>query len=187
MARQFFRLIIFTVLTAGTAALAQDPAKPAPKPGESPAAPAFEKKGGNKMERQFSKPGEQGEFVKKFFERMTPEERERFRENFERWKAMPMEERQALLMHEKMRREKMSQEIDDALKKTGLQLDKDRQEVFALRYSQERRKIEEQLRKEIEEKRRPLMNEMLERLRAEFNSQAASSPLPSASPAPAKP
>ena len=102
-------------------------------------------------------------------------------ENFERWKALPPEERQALMMHEKMQREKIVHEIDEAIKKTGLQLDKDRREVFALRYTQERRKIEDQLRKEMEEKRRPLLQEMLGHLVSEFNTPPLS---PATSPAP---
>ena len=131
--------------------------------------------------------GEPADFVEKLFNRLSPEERERFKENFERWKALPPEERQALMQHERMRREKMMQEIDEGLKKTGLQLDKDRREIFNLRYAQERRKIEEQLRKEMDEKRRPLMKELLERLTKEFSAPATASPSPSASPAPEQP
>jgi len=107
--------------------------------------------------------------LKKYIDRPIPEEKERFSEKIEKWKSLPPEEREALMLHEKMRREKMQHEIEETLKNSGLQLDKDRQEVFTLRYTQERRKIEEQLRKELEEKRRPLLKEMIERLVIEFS------------------
>lgn len=86
---------------------------------------------------------------------------------------------------EHIRREKIAQEIDETLKKSGLQLDADRREVFALRYAQERRKIEEGLRKEMEAKRRPMMQEMMERLKKEFSpfNNASASPSPTASSA----
>ena len=121
---------------------------------------------------------------------MPPEQRQRFRENFQRWKEMPPEERDVMRDREQVRHEKMAKEIDDAIKNSGLQLDSDHREVFAMRYAQERRKIEEQLRKEIDAKRQPMMHEMLDRLKKEFGQylSAASSPSPAASASPsAKP
>ena len=193
MARQFILLTAIAIQALGVCAFGQDgAASPPPKPQGSPGVPGapqpppFDKR--PRPERQFMKGGgEPADFVEKLFNRLSPEERERFKENFERWKALPPEERQALMQHERMRREKMMQEIDEGLKKTGLQLDKDRREIFNLRYAQERRKIEEQLRKEMDEKRRPLMKELLERLTKEFSAPATASPSPSASPAPEQP
>lgn len=108
------------------------------------------------------------------------------RENFERWKKMPPEERDAMRGREQFRREKIAQEIDESIRKSGLHLDADHREVYALRYTQERRKIEEQLRREMEAKRRPMMRDMLERLKGEFShtTAAAPSPSPAASPLP---
>lgn len=114
------------------------------------------------------------------FERLSPEEREKFRENFERWKNLPPDERRALRDGEQFRRQKIEREIDEAIKTSGLQLDADRRQVFALRYTQERRKIEEQIHKEIEQKRKPLLDAVVARLKTEFST--ASSPAPSASP-----
>jgi hypothetical protein len=183
MARQFILLIALLVSTLGATVRAQTPETPALKTDATPAASPVEKK--NRPERPFVKFGDSADFAQKLFDRLTPEEKERFKENFERWKALPPEERQALMMHEKMRRERMMQEIDEAIKKSGLQLDKDRREMFTLRYSQERRKIEEQLRREMEEKRRPQLQEMLGRLVTEFSAPATPAPSPAASPAPA--
>ena len=52
-------------------------------------------------------------------------------------------------------------EIEEAIRSTGLQLDPDRRQVFVLRYAQERRKIEEQLRSEMEQKRQTMLREMI--------------------------
>lgn len=124
--------------------------------------------------------GELDDQHRRAFERLSPEEREKFRENFERWKNLPPEERRALRDGEQFRRQRIEREVDEAIKTSGLQLDADRRQVFALRYTQERRKIEEQIRKKIEEKRKPMLEAVVARLKAEFS--AASSPAPSASP-----
>ncbi len=86
---------------------------------------------------------------------MTPEEQELFRDR------------------ELFRREKIAEEIQDALNKSGLKLDDDQREVYALRYTQERRKIEEALRKEMDQKRQLMVGDMLSRLKIEFSGTPA--------------
>ncbi len=116
--------------------------------------------------------------ARKLFDQMSPEQQQKFFDNLAQWKAMSPEE-QALLRDQQMiRSEKMAQEIQDAISKSGLQLDDDRREVYALRYTQERRKIEETLRKETQAKRQAMVADMLTRLKVEF-----SSPSPDISPA----
>lgn len=117
---------------------------------------------------------------RRFFEQLPPEQRQRFRENLERWRNLPPDERDVLRKDAEVRRAKIARDIDEAIRNAGLQLDRDRRQVFTLRYVQERRKIEEQLRKEMEAKRGPMMRNMIERLKNEF----ASAPSPSPSPAP---
>ena len=158
------RILLIVAAFCGITALAQNPeAKPAPSPVPSPS-PGLAK--APVVEAQKSNPS--AEALKNYFDRLSPDEKSRFAEKFEKWKSLPVEEREALMLHEKLRRERMQHEIAEVIKNSGLQLDKDRQEVFALRYTQERRKIEEQLRKELEEKRRPLLKEMTDRLITEF-------------------
>ncbi len=53
------------------------------------------------------------------------------------------------------------------------QLDPERREMFVKRYTEERKKIEETLRKETEEKRGPRLEELRDRLKAEFSAPAA--------------
>lgn len=124
-----------------------------------------------------------GEFddARRVFEKMPPEQREKFRENFRRWEKMPPEDRQELRGEESRRRERIAREIDETIKKSGLQLTPDQREVFALRFAQERRRIEETLRKEMEAKRKPMVDDMIQRLAREFAAPAAT-----ASPSPVR-
>jgi dsDNA-binding SOS-regulon protein len=122
--------------------------------------------------------------IRRVFENLPPEARRKFRENFRRWKEMRPEDREELRHQELRRKERMAREISETIQKAGLQLNADQREVFALRYAQERRRIEEALRKEMEAKRRPMVQEMMERLKREFaNTNIAASPSPTATPA----
>ncbi len=112
------------------------------------------------------------ENVRKALEALTPEQRKRFQENFLRWSNLPPEKKEALRDREEFRRKRMAEEIDVAIRDTGLELDKERRELFVKRYAEERRKVEEQLRKEWEEKRKPLLADLVARLKAEFTHSA---------------
>jgi hypothetical protein len=113
-------------------------------------------------------------------DRLPPGQREKFRENFQRWQNMTPDERKELREREDSRRQKMLQEADGSIQQSGLNLDKDSRDKYILRYILERRKIEQQLQRELEEKRKPLIEDMVKRLQVEFKS--AATPAPSASP-----
>ena len=120
------------------------------------------------------------ENARKAIEALSPEQRKRFQENFMRWMNLSPEEKKTLREREEWRKEIMAQEVEHALKQSGLTLDPVHRELYAKRYAEERRAIEMQLRKEVEEKRRPLVQALISRLKQEF-----SGPLPVAStPAP---
>ena len=121
---------------------------------------------------------EKFENVRKAIEALTPEQRKRFQENFLRWSNLPPEERKALADREIFRRKKIAEDIDAALKEAGLELDAQRRELFARRYGEERHKIEERLHQELDAKRRPLLQEMIARLKAEFSSDAPATSQP---------
>jgi len=72
------------------------------------------------------------------------------------------------------RRNKAREEIERAMQENGIPLDEERKKSFAMRYFEERRVIEERVRKEADEKRRQLVGEMRERLKAEFQKTAVS-------------
>lgn len=123
---------------------------------------------------------------KKRLEQMTPEERQHFQDNWKRWKQMGAGEQKDWQGRAMEERERVKKVIDDTIQKLGLKLDGDQREVFVLRYRQERRKIEEQLCKEIDAKRESEINDMLQRLKAEF-SMPKPTPAPAAAGSPATP
>ncbi len=153
------------------------PAAPAQTPAEAPASPPPKRPGffgGPRGEMHRPDGGgpdaEKFENVRKALEALTPEQRKRFQENFQRWSNLPPEEKKALADRDTFRRKKIAEEIDAALKDAGLELDAERRELFARRYGEERHRIEEQLHKEQDEKRQPLLREVIARLKAEFSS-----------------
>jgi len=126
------------------------PASPSPKP--SPA-----------------KPDEWTE-ASRVFEQLSPDQKKKFLDNLDQWKSMSPEEQELYRDRELFRREKIATEIQDAIGKSGLHLDDDQREVYALRYTQERRKIEEYLHKQMEIKRQAMVADMLARLKTEFTA-----------------
>lgn len=121
-------------------------------------------------------PSPEFENVRRALDALTPEQRKRFQENFVRWTNLSPEEKKALRDRDEVRKKLMQQELDAAVHESGLTLDGPRRAEFVKRYAEERRKIEEQLRKETNEKRKPLVKEMLGRLKAEFSAGETSSP-----------
>ncbi len=120
-------------------------------------------------------------------EQLQPEDRENFNRNLEAWRVLRPEEQAAIsnLAHARVRAE-----IDKAVQDSGLHLDADQREMFALRYRQERRKLERDLQRQAAAERSRRMPEIIARLRGEFggapaNSQASrpeGSPASSAKP-----
>ena len=163
MARQLRALILAGLGCAG-AVLAQD----SPRPEKTPeaASPAPRRPGAGPLGQEFGN-------VRRALEALTPEQRQRFIENLKRWSNLPPEEKKALADRDGFRRKKMAEEIDAAVSDTGLTLEGERRALFAKRYVEERRKLEGQLRKELEEKRRPLLKELATRLKAEFSAETA--------------
>ena len=69
-----------------------------------------------------------------------------------------------------MREKKRDEDTAEALQKSGLHLHEDQRERFRKRYQQERRKLEEQLLKETQERRQAGNTAIIEQLRKEFSS-----------------
>ena len=99
---------------------------------------------------------------------------------------MNVEQRKIMRDREKLRRESVKQEVETALRESGLQLDAERRAQFESRYMAERTKIEHAMRQELETKRRQEVPALIERLKKEFQPPRQASPSPSAS-ASAKP
>ena len=109
-------------------------------------------------------------------QKLSPEKRE------DLWKAvwavinLPPEKRQMILGMDDDRRKFAREEIDRAMSDSGLRLDEEKRQLFVRRYFEERRTIEEKLRKESDEKRRQLLGEMRARLKQEFETAAKPAP-----------
>ena len=109
------------------------------------------------------------ETMRKNFESLSPEQKQKFRENFQKWMSLPPEEKKLLREREELRRLRVSEEIEKALKDSGLNLTPEQKEQYTKRYSEERRHIEEKL----QEQRKPMVRDMVSRLRDEFGGSAA--------------
>jgi hypothetical protein len=95
---------------------------------------------------------------------LSPEERQTFRRNAERWLQMSPEERTLMRNREQMRRERIKNEAEAVIRDSGLRLDPTKRDLFQERYLQERRRIDRELRQEYETRRQ----QQLERLKKEF-------------------
>jgi hypothetical protein len=135
--------------------------------------------------RRFGGPAHRGNEMRgaqqRFFQ-LSPDERQAFKRNAERWLKMDQQQRNMLRERERMRREQMRVEAEAALRDSGLRLDPNARDQFESRYFQERRRIERELRQEIETKRQQQLPELKERLKSEFQTQQ---PAPALSTAPA--
>lgn len=183
MARQVRPCVLaaFVLMAAAGATLAQTPASQTTSPApQTP--PKKEGKPGNWSPgvhpNEVGPNGPAYENVRKAIEALTPEQRKKFQENMIRWMNLSPEEKKALRDREEVRKKWMEQETDAAIQESGLQLEGERREMFIKRYSEGRRAIEEQLRKEMNEKRKPMLHDLISRLRSEFSSDTAT---PSAS------
>jgi hypothetical protein len=101
---------------------------------------------------------------------LSPEERQTFKRNAERWLQMNPEQRNMLREREKVRRQQMKTEAETVLRDSGIRVDPNARDQFESRYFQERKRIERDLRQEVEAKRQQQLNELKERLKHEFQS-----------------
>jgi len=94
-----------------------------------------------------------------------------FRRNAERWMQMSPEERQIMRQRESLRRERIKRETEAALHDSGLLLDQQKRDLFESRYMQERRRMEQALRHQVESERQQQLPALIQQLKKEFQSQ----------------
>src|SRR6201990_329811 len=99
---------------------------------------------------------------------MPPSARQNFQRNAERWLRMSPEERNVLRQRENLRRETIRRETDAALRDSGLRLNPQERAQFESRYVQERRKVEQTLRQQIEAERQKELPALIQQLKKEF-------------------
>src|SRR5437773_12135574 len=85
--------------------------------------------------------------VRERWSAMPPAERQAFQRNAQRWMRMSPAERDILRARENWRREQIRREAEAALRESNLSLDPQRRDLFESRYMQERRKMEQGLRR----------------------------------------
>src|SRR6266403_1511098 len=108
---------------------------------------------------------------------MPPAARQNFRRNAERWMQMSPEERNVMRQRENLRRETIKRETDAALRQSGLSLTPQERSQFESRYVQERTKVEQSLRQQIEAERQKELPALIQQLKEEFQiDQPAKSP-----------
>ncbi len=98
---------------------------------------------------------------------------------------MTPEQRNLMRQRETMRRQTITREANAAVRDSGLQLNPQERARFESRYVQERRKVEQSLRQQIETERQKELPALIQQLKKEFQiDQPAKSPVtkPAASP-----
>jgi len=110
------------------------------------------------------------ELLRKAFDQLSPEQQEKVLLNLLRWQELSQDEREVLRQRERVQRQKQEASINEAYQKSGLQLNDEQRAMFRKRYLQERRRLEEQLAHQIEEKRQIGIAAIVEKLKKEFSS-----------------
>ena len=129
--------------------------------------------------------GPSGQSVRDRWLAMPPEARQNFRRNADLWMQMTPEQRNVMRQRENMRRQIITREADAAVRDSGLQLNPQERARFESRYIQERRKVEQSLRQQIQTERQKEIPSLIQQLRKEFQiDEPGKSPVtkPAASP-----
>src|SRR5215813_12491292 len=109
-----------------------------------------------------------GQSVRERWLAMPPEARQNFQRNAQLWMQMSPEQRNLMRQRETMRRQLITREADAAIRDSGLQLNSQERARFESRYIQERRKVEQSLRQQIETERQKEIPALIQQLRKEF-------------------
>ncbi len=126
-----------------------------------------------------------GQSVRERWQAMPPDARQNFQRNAELWMRMTPEQRNLMRQRENVRRQMITREADAAVRDSGLQLNPQDRARFESRYVQERRKVEQSLRQQIEAERQKELPALIQQLKKEFQiDQPGKSPAtkPAASP-----
>jgi len=126
-----------------------------------------------------------GQSVRERWLAMPPDARQNFQRNAELWMRMTPEQRNLMRQRENTRRQIITREADAAVRDSGLQLNPQERARFESRYIQERRKVEQTLRQQIEAERQKDLPALIQQLKKEFQiDQPGKSPIvkPAASP-----
>jgi hypothetical protein len=113
---------------------------------------------------------------------MPPDARQNFQRNAQLWNQMSPEQRNLMRQRETMRRQIITREADAAVRDSGLQLNAQDRARFESRYIQERRKVEQTLRQQVETERQKEIPALIQQLRKEFQLDEPAKTKPAVSP-----
>src|SRR5215510_13212943 len=109
-----------------------------------------------------------GQSVRERWLAMPPDARQNFQRNAQLWMQMSPEQRNLMRQRETTRRQIITREADAAVRDSGLQLNAQDRARFESRYIQERRKVEQTLRQQVETERQKEIPALIQQLRKEF-------------------
>jgi flagellar biosynthesis GTPase FlhF len=111
------------------------------------------------------------EVLRKAFDQLSAEQQERIVQNLHRWQDLSQDEKEVLRQRERVQRQKLEASISEAYQKSGLQLNDEQRAQFRKRYLLERRRLEEQIVHDEQEKRQVGNAAIIEMLKKEFSAQ----------------
>src|ERR1700740_1385638 len=117
------------------------------------------------------------EELRKSIEQLPPEQQEKVLQNLHRWQALSPEERDYIRQQEHVRHVKQEEAVTEAYQHSGLHLTEAQRIQFRKRYVEERKKLEEELATERQDRRTAGNPAIIEQLKKEF-----STPKPSPTP-----
>ena len=109
-----------------------------------------------------------GQSVRDRWLAMPPDARQNFQRNAQLWMQMTPEQRNLMRQRENTRRQILTRDADAAVRDSGLQLNPQERARFESRYIQERRKVEQSLRQQVETERQKEIPALIQQLRKEF-------------------
>jgi len=126
-----------------------------------------------------------GQSVRERWLAMPPDARQNFQRNAQLWMQMTPEQRNLMRQRENMRRQAMTRDADSAVRDSGLQLNPQERARFESRYIQERRKVEQSLRQQVETERQKEIPALIQQLRKEFQiDEPGKGPVSKSAPSP---
>ena len=98
---------------------------------------------------------------------LTPEQKTRLIESIKTWQELTPEVKQALRTRETTLKKALTDEIDTALE--GTEISQEQKAVFEKRYKEERRKLDQSLRAELDTRRKAALQEIIGKIKADLS------------------
>ena len=183
MARNSFLLIATSLATLS--AVAQEMPNPSPVPADSARKERHWKPRDNR-DWNYPRFKDNSKFreMRERLDLMPPEQRREAIEKFRNWQKLPGDEQAHFRFMQDEREKRLQQAVDDTLRSSGLKLDDTQRQRITQIYKRERRKLEEQLRTEMDQRRQDRLPELQKAVLDAFQKEATSTPPPVASPSP---